>query len=670
MSHSTVDLLSRGNFIFLRPDAGEIRKALPGADDLLPAPQKIFLEDESSPPLNGFPILVTKSLKRLDDLLMDYLAAEEENQIANAVRGSFDSRAYATRLQAYQATLLPVLENTAVASLSYDYGSVFWLRHSLAVARYLQGAPRRVRQNDASVGREHGDIIKYKVLARWLDRVTTMTSDLAKQLATEMHEDEEALFPPVLSLMRDNILVLSEDYISPDLTELSSFFRGYLDQDFKEFRRRLTALEQWHASTIGRDPVLRAAATELLGCDPDNEEPNRILFRPSYVNFLSRHPGYRNDFLSAEQLELLNSLLRRLRTFEILHALRKLLVPLTEEDSKLVCRDRSFNSTWVGGPPVLELSKGTRPIDFSAPWVVNPVVHRFGLVYDITEFSATISMLGRVEKTAIETAFRMTAQFQRQIDKVAADLGLRLEKYLGDGAFYSGRRSLRILAMAIHVQRIYPNFVTRGFPFDKGMRLALNFGEYRLLPLDSEERSRAPRYEYFGHGLVELSRLSTGKKTQEIDTFRTYLVSRGYPESAVNKFFAPMMRKAAELVSRIDEARPFYAYINPNDTLINEGIVATEPFIQHLGSFESLRYTREHGRGFIVVPVESHSGDLIVGIRKLGKARFKGLEPMVIYEIVDGQGWNLDQMKVVPPQPLAQALERLFTQTMAASQTR
>ncbi len=29
----------------------------------------------------------------------------------------------------------------------------------------------------------------------------------------------------------------------------------------------------------------------------------------------------------------------------------------------------------------------------TAPWVFNPVVQRFGLVYDITEFSATISLV-------------------------------------------------------------------------------------------------------------------------------------------------------------------------------------------------------------------------------------------------------------------------------------
>lgn len=666
MSNSIVELLSRGKFIFVRPDIREIRDVLPEVDSL-PAPQRIFLDDEEAPPLNGFPVLISKPLKNLETLLFEYLQAEEQAQIAALTRGSFDSRSYGERRQSYFGSLSQVLENTAVAALSYDYSSIFWLLHSLPLARYIQGIPRRVLRENPSVGRDRGDTIKYKVLSRWQERVDALLGELAKKLALEMEEDEATFYPPTLSLMTDNILVLSEDYVSPDLSELSSFFRGYLDQDFRDFRQRLTALELWHRRLVTREPVLRNLVTELLGIDPDAEDPGRVLYRPGYLSFLQRHPTYHADFLTADQVRLWSREVKRLKQFELLHALRKLLVPLTLEDGHLVCRDRSFNSTWVGGPPVLQLSKSTRPIDFAAPWVVNPVVQRFGLVYDITEFSATISMLGRVEKAAIETAFRMTAQFQRKVDHLALAVGLRLEKYLGDGAFYSGRQAGSIMVMAILMQRLYPDFVRRGFPFDKGMRLALNFGEYRLLPLASEDRSRTPVYEYFGHGLVELSRLTTGKKTQEIDTFKTYLIAQGYPESAVNKFFAPMQRKNAELVSKLDEARPFYAYINSSDTLINEGIVATESFIQRLGTLDHLRYAREHGRGFIVAAFDSPEGDLQIGIRKLGKARFKGLANTAVYEVVDGHGWDLEKMKNVPPQPLHQALERLFTQTMAAT---
>ena len=668
MPHSIVELLSRGNFIFVRPDVGEIRSVFPEADGSLPSPQTVFLSDEEAAPLEGFPVLSSKAQSNLDSLLQEYLEAEEEAQVAAMARKAFDSKAYGSRRQAYFSQLFHVLESISVASLSYDYASIFWLLHSLPAARVLKETPRRVLRQDPTFGRDHGDAIRYRVLERWLDRVEKGMEEIGKKLAVEMSEAPESFVPPVLPLMRDNVLIFTEDYISPDFSELAGFFRGFLGEDFRDFRQRWSAMEEWHAGLISRDPTLRGLAIEILGLDPDAGDSRKILFRDRYVSFLARLPTYPDDLLlTRRQVDLWNRELLRLKRYELLHALRKLLIPLSIEDDKLICRDRSLNASWVLGPPVLELSKGTRPIDFSAPWVVDPVVHRFGLVYDITEFSATISMLGRVEKTAIENAFRMTVRFQRQIDRLAVEMGLRLEKYLGDGAFYSSRRSRAILAMAILMQRLYPDYVKRGFPFDKGMRLALNLGEYRLLPLASEDRTRLPAYEYFGHGLVELSRLSTGKKTQEIDTFKNFLMSQGYPQSAVNQFFAPMQRKNAELVSKLDEARPFYAYINQSDTLINEGIVATESFVQHLGSFDGLRYAREHGRGFIVVDVESPRGAFTVGLRKLGKARFKGLDSIAVYEVVDGRHWDAQRMKNVPAQPLTHALERLFTQTMAAT---
>jgi hypothetical protein len=344
-----------------------------------------------------------------------------------------------------------------------------------------------------------------------------------------------------------------------------------------------------------------------------------------------------------------------------------MILPLEREGDKLVFRDGGTNSTWVGGPEELTLSPVTRPVDFGLPWVVNPVVERFGLVYDITDFSTTLSMLGRAQKTALESAFRLSAQMQRNINSLASNLNLKLEKYLGDGAFYSGRHPRRMLALAIHIQRLYPKFVDeRKFPFDRGLRIALNYGEYRLLPLEADTKAGEARYEFFGHGLVELSRLTTGKKTQEVEAFKTYLVSQGYSDSAVNQFFAPMSQRNQDLVSRIDEARRFYAYINQTSTLINEGMVATEPFLADLGAFEPMYYARQHGRGFIAFYLEEGGHRFLVGVRKLGLAKFKGLEPMPVYEVVDGEGWDLKAVKEIPGQPLLNHLERLFAKTVEA----
>lgn len=667
MSKSVIEHLSRGVFAFLKPDPAEIRRVIPNGDEVLPEPRSIFLEDEGATPLIGFPILISPQLQALETSLAGYLQAEEEAQCAYLQRQPFDSRAYAGRWERYRLLLEKALEHATTSSPGGDFPTIFWLHHSSAVSRIIHEIPKRLRRADLNLGRDHGDTIKYKVYLRWVDRVVALNFDVAHRIALEVDAGEEALFPNLLATMRDNLLIFTEDYVSPDLSELASYFNGCLGQDGRDLRQRLTKTEEWNRQQLAIDPLLRAVAAELLGADPADDSRS-LLVRSGYLSFLCQHPDYDpGQLLTKAQVKVWEGLLGKLKEFELLRALRKMVVPLEQENGELVCRDRSMNTTWVGGPSVLRASTATRPLDFMTPWVVDPLVQRFGLVYDITDFSATISLLGKVEKAALETAFRMTSAFQARINRLGSNLGLRLEKYLGDGAFYSGRQAHAMLVMAILLQRIYPKFVADGFPFDRGLRMALNFGEYRLLPLSEENNTGEPRYEYFGHGLVELSRLSTGKKTQEIEDFKTFLINNGYPESVVNKFFAPMHRRSSDLASPQEESRPFFAYINPNGTLINEGIVATESFISHLGIFPQITYGRLGRRWYISVELENELGEpLRIGFRKLGIGKFKGLDPLPVYEVVDGADWEPDQLKEIPSNDLLAVLERLFAETITA----
>jgi len=672
MANSVIDHLERGSYNFLRSAAEEIRRVVPQVEEVLPEPQTIFPEDESIPPQEGFPILLSERLTGLSQALETYLEVECEVQFGHHTRQRFDTRAYTETWERYRIRLSRTMENVTEARHGGNFAAMFWLFHSLAVARYLQGIPKRLRRQDLTLGRDHGDEIKYKVFFKWIDKAVTAAYDTAHRMAPELEEDENALFPPVLALMRDNVLIFTEDHISPDLSELSSYFSGCLRIDGRDLRQRLRALEDWHAKNLSSDNVLRAAVSSLLGAEPDGES-RKLLARAGYVSFLSQHVSYNSQqLLTSDKIQVWESLLQKLKEFEILHALRKMVVPLKiGTDGKPTFCDHPGNSSSGDPRSSAAVSASTRPIDFTAAWIVNPVVERFGLVYDITDFSATISMLGRAEKMAIEDAFRMTSVFQRKINKLASSLDLRLEKYLGDGAFYSGRDARHMLSVAIHLQRTYPQFLDKGFPFKSGLRIAMNYGEYRLLPLEGAPASGTARYEFFGHGLVELSRLSTGKKTQELEEFKTYLISQGYPEPAVNKFFSPLMKTNSELVSKTEEARRFYAYINHNSALINEGIVATEPFVSRLGRFEDLFFAKDQGRGYIAVLCEEETGDPVrVGIRKLGIGKFKGLEPMPVYEVVDGRSWDEDKLKRIPAQNLLGALERLFMSQVTAAQKR
>ncbi len=671
MFNSVFDHLTRGSYNFLLNDAAEIRRVIPRASSVLPEPQAIFPQVETATPLQGFPILLSPQLAALEKALGSYLDAECEVQFGHHMRLGFDTRVYAQKWEQYRSRLSSALQNVTLARHGGNYAAVFWLYHSLEVTRRLRLIPQHLRRQDLTLGRDHGDEVKYKVFFKWIDKVVTTAYDTAHSMAAELDEDEDALFPPILSLMRDNVLIFTEDYIGPDLSQLSSYFSGCLQIDGRDLRKRLSALEAWHQKSIGRDKVLRAAVDHLLDGDI-RSEARRLLCRPGYVSFLSSHTTYSaSQFLPADKIQVWESLLGKIKEFEILHALRKLVVPLELESGTLVSRELSGKTSKTSKSPTFAASAATRPIDFTATWIVDPVVERFGLVYDITDFSATISMLGRVEKMAIEDAFRMTSIFQRKINKLASSLDLRIEKYLGDGAFYSGRHARRMLVVAIHLQRLYPEFINQGFPFKSGLRIAMNYGEYRLMPLEGAPAGGSSRYEFFGHGLVELSRLSTGKKTQELEELKTYLISQGYPESAVNKFFSPLMKTNKELVSKIEESRKFYAYVNQNSALINEGIVATEPFVSRLDDFDEVHFATDQGRGYIVVDCEEEVGGRVrVGIRKLGIGKFKGLEPMPVYEIVDGSMWEDQHLKTIPPQKLLGALERLFMSRISAAQQR
>ena len=669
MVNSLLDHLAQGQFSFLAPDPAEIRRLFPHADQLLPKPHRIYLEDETAAPLIGFPVLLSRGLHMLEQAAAEYLAAEEEAQIAFFTRQSFDSKGFAARWERYRALLAKATENSAGMSFGNRYLDVFWLRHSQIISRVLREVPKRLLRRDLTLGREHGDSLKYRVFTKWADRIVHLTHDVVGRVAAELGEDPEILFPTVLQHMRDNVLIFTEDLISPDLSELSSYFNGELRIDGRDLRQRLQAVAVWLERHLASDQTLRSAVHHLLGVDPNGCDPTRLLHHPGFLSFVSSHITYSDShFPTNQQIAVWEPLLLQLKEFELLQTMRKMLVPVEIEEGTYISRDRSVNMTWIGGPPVLRLSSVNRPLDFLSSWIVDPLVRRFGLVYDISDFSAIISMLGLAQKTSIESAFRQTYTLQTKINQLAASHDLKMEKYLGDGAFYSGRKARQLLPVAIRLQRLYAEAVDRGYPFDRGLRVAINFGEYRLLPLAGEDRESA-RYEYFGHGLVELSRLSTGKKTQEIDELKHYLIGQGYPEAVVTKFFAPMQRQnAGDLVDKDEQARRFYAYINPNGTLINEGIVATDDYIQRLGTFAELWYGRQGGRGYVIVAIPDGDGSpVLVGLRKLGLGKFKGLEKLPVYEIIDGACWTPDRLKPIPTKNLKSALERVFASSFSSS---
>ena len=648
-----------GPFNFLSPDPEEVRRLIPDLQRVLPMPRPIFLEDESATPLQGFPVLLSAGLLDLRAALRELVDAEEAVQVAGLRREGHDVKAHTQGWDRYTLLLCRAVENATISSYGRQYPAVFWLQHSLDVARLLKDVPKRILRRDSEIGRRHGDAIKYRILDRFLDRVLSTMYDLMARLAVATEEGEEELFPRLLTRLRDNVLLFTEDYIGRDLGELGSYFAGSLRIDGRDLRRRLEELSRWHFEQLATDPGLRAAVTHLLKGDPRNGSRD-FLVRPGYLAYLATLKTYDPARLLPPPLVTVwESLLVKLKEFELLHALRRLIVPIEVRDGAMVGRELPAARAVPGGGE-LRLSAATRPLDFMEPWVVDPRVERYGMIYDISDFSSTLSVLHRAGNDSQEGAFLAMFRFQRRINRLAASHRAKLEKYLGDGAFYSSREATNLLVCSIQLQRYYVAAVREGLPFDRGMRVALNYGPYRLIPMGGRP-GEGERYEFFGPGLVELSRLTTGKATQEIDEVKTMLINQGYPEATVHRFFAPLSHKNVDVVDKKEEARPFYAYINRNGTLHNNGMVATGPFIAHLDrETAGIRLFRgqEGDRTYVVVIFEDAGERLPVGIRKLGMAHLKGLEKLPVYEIVDAVEIERRGLTEIPGEPLLAALDR------------
>ncbi len=652
---------------FLLRDSEDVRRLFPEADRALPPPQKIFLEDEASTPIQGYAIQVTPELVALERAFEQYVLLEEEVELAILQRAAFDSQAFQGSWERYRLLLTRAAENVTTASYGRNFPAVFWLWHSWSFARVFKDAPKRMLRRDLSIGREHGDAMKYQILQKVLDRLTNINYDLVQRLSLDTDEVEEQLFPILFTRMRDNVLIFTEDHLSPNLAELSSYFSGCLHLDSRDFRARLIRVLEWYTAVLPADPELMRSA-ELAGFGR-GDDPRTHLNRPGYLSYLTARSGYDpSEMLSAPQVQVWEKLLVKLKEFELFHALRKSIVLCEKQGDIVVGRGRGSGRVSATGE-WLRLSPSTRPLDFMAPWVIDPVVSRFGLIYDISEFTETVTLLRRSGSLEQDRSFRMMFRYQRKVNRLAQQNHANLEKYLGDGAFYSSREAHCLVVLAMQIQRAYREALTRGFPFSKGLRIALNHGQYRLLPIQMGSERESERYEFFGHGVVELSRLTTGKGSRDIEELKTLLITHGYPEATVNRFFAPMVRSNVDVVDKSERAREFFAYINDNGGLVNEGIVATGEFISRLSkekNFDRIFRLVDGQRSWVAVKVDGAGTSFLVGLRKLGMAQLKGLDNTPIYEIVDAAIWGDHTLIEMRGRDLVEEIEREFSAALRA----
>jgi hypothetical protein len=615
--------------LFLRPD------------EFLPQPYKIFPADETQASFLGFPVVDAAIMRELDGKLDRWLTEEIPCQVDRNGNREKCQMAF----QAYMSQLVKVAENALMSNLMSDYHAVFWLAHSFDLARHFSSIPRRLTAIDTQSARAMGDSIKYRVFVKWGTETRNQMAQLAARLSSIL-EGEEQRGLRFLGLLLDDVLILTEEFIGTDLREIRTFITGYLRRDFQAFRNSLERLRTAASDLLRSDRGFRAAMP-LFGCTVEGGVTLAMLLSPRVQGYLFDFPEIQ-EALGREEREQFQSISRRVREFAVLNQLRRAIVWMTAlPDGQIVSADRRSAMTF---------SRSTRPMDFGRSGVVDPVVHRFGMIYDISKFSETLGRVRRAGGKEELRAYRQMLLFQRRMDTIAQRHLLQFEKFLGDGAFYTTRRALRLIRAAVEIQGFYSELRRKGFAYDKGLRIALNFGYYRLLPMRTSPDSSDVITEFYGPGIVELSRLTTGKSTKEIEELAAFLVAKGYSPENVQQFFAPLAR-GVEVVDPRQQSREFYVYLDGNGHLVNEGIVASMPLLQELSNElaaegqQLFRVRTEYGPYISFAP--SLAGVDLMGVKLVGMVALKGLDNLEVGELLPfPQGEPLEIEPIEPTENL------------------
>lgn len=595
--------------------------------ELFPIPAKIFLLDESEPRGWGFPLTKSAVVEELAERLGRWLN-EELAQYRTA-----QSERARDLLAAYGDQVFKLARNAAEASVLADYESIFWLLHTQQTARVFTLFVRQAVEG--GLPRDEAERLRWTLHQRW--------TRLLREGRGEVHG--------FLELVLDNPLIGGEAHINPELREIRGFVTIALHRDYAQLRDAFEALRGATASLLARDRVFRRAVGQL-GYPEASVPPMAMLLDPRVRELVAEHPqsGLDHDQSLVEQIS------RRLLEHLIAVTLRRGIVWMkTTPDGENVADDGS-NEVY---------SRAIRPMNFGRRGVVEPIVYRYGLVYDITSFTETLGEIARGGKGEEQTSYRQMIEFQRDLAEITRRHSLQFEKFLGDGAFYTSRRATRTLFAALDIQHFYAAARTRGFAFNRGMRIALNYGYYRLLPMQIAADG-TQIMEFYGPGIVELSRLTTGKTTKELEDLQHLLLSHGYDQQDVHRFFAPLSR-AVEHKDVSQQWREFYAYINESGHLINEGIVFSIPFVRQLSlevAEERLKLYRLRvpWSTYIAIPAASEG---YIGLRLLGAVSLKGIGMHDIGEAVWLLPTEADVSVVDEEKPLLQLLQQERHRTAA-----
>lgn len=588
----------------------------------LPAPFPIFSRDEERVVTWGFPILLSEGALKLRRDLEGLIRTEVEHRSSAHTVDEELKRSLQACRERYLNSVSRTLENVFMNDYHRGLVDLFLLFHSQEVVRALAQAPA------ARAGARDADPVadpRYALAAVVADLLRRAAMAAVNRLHQLAEVQVTPALTPLLGVICQDHLLLVEPRPPRDLTQL----RTYLQLRYRQSADALVTANQRVLARLGelvaRQPEVGNLLRLAVGSSLKLERTESLL-EPRLLDAI-RNAGLAETLhLSVVQMDLLRDLGLRLKSFELLAALRRRILPMQRQAGAL---------TLAGPSSATPIARTTRPYDFTAPGVVDSAVRRFGLIYDLSNFTAVLEEMRKEGRMAEERALQFMYVFQNRLEAIRLRRRLTFEKFLGDGAFYTSRRALRVIAAACEIQSVYEQLRSIGFPFNHGIRIALNFGVYRLLPM-LHPGPEAKRFEFFGHGIVELARLTTGKSAREISDIAEFLIHSGYEPRAVESFLAPL----SSVRSGLDQhaSRRYAATIDGHGELINEGIVVAFPFLeelQHELELEELAVVENDSLQWLLLPIDPALPDtLYVGLRHLGVARLKGLPPQELAEAV------------------------------------
>jgi len=605
---------------------GGWRELLPKLATVLPEPYPVYDEAEEHVLHWGYPVCLSETLRQINSRLSTLI--DRELRLRLEAEGG-DPRATAAARDTWSRSIRTLLGNALLNDYGRGFVEILLLLLSAQIQSALKGVPRTVRLlKGQSIDGEKLKIQLATRLGALVVRAFSLSIDDGRKLIDSPARRETS---PLLGLLFRDPMLLVEHTLPAMPERIAALLPGRLEGKIPSFLKLATSaaapLDRLLASRPELEGMLRESCVGAL------DMAEFRLLQPCLLQMLAAGRLLQRLDITPEDTSGLRALGLHLKALELLARLRRIILPVVADEKKgwMLLRKRRRQ-------PV---AASTRPLDFTVQGVVETSVFRFGLIYDLRDFSELMEGVRKQGRHTEESALQFMYVFQSRTEEIAKRRRLHFEKFLGDGAFLTARRAQRTLSAAIEIQAVYAELRKRGFPFSEGMRVALNAGNYHLLPMRSPDGG-PPEYEFFGHGIVELARLSTGKSTREIEEVAQMLVGRGYAPEIVEDFLRPLIEVRGSPADR--PQRPFPAYLNAHGELINEGVVLTFQFIEALEKELGACVLREgffDGFRWLVLDLEP---ELTIGFRFLGIARLKGLDPMELVEAIAWPGTNTETL--------------------------